>query len=183
MLWPCLCTVSSQERMTQKCSAPSSVRKQPEIFCLTLGIYAPSTPNSRAHMAARAWCENCGCGASQRARSALTQAINQLRAILVSAPQDIRERIWKPKAENCVEACSHLRNLGPTVLLQTLTTTLRLLAKRWLTLAAELKELDASLETLTNVSAPHLRAQFGIGPQTAAVLIAAAGNNPERLRS
>lgn len=112
-----------------------------------------------------------------------TQAINQLRAILVGAPQDIRERLWKPKAEHCVAACLHLRNLGPTVLLQTLTTTLRLLAKRWLTLAAELKEFDASLETLTNVSAPHLRAQFGVGPQTAAVLIATAGDNPERLRS
>lgn len=121
--------------------------------------------------------------ARRSAVKAKTQAINQLRAILVSAPQDIRERLWKPKAEHCVEACSRLRNLGPTVLLQTLATTLRLLAKRWLTLAAELKELDASLETLTNISAPHLRAQFGIGPQTAAVLIATAGDNPERLRS
>jgi len=121
--------------------------------------------------------------ARRSAVKAKTQAINQLRAILVSAPQDIRERLWKPKAEHCVAACARLRNLGPTLLLQTLTTALRLLAKRWLALAAELKELDASLETLTNVSAPHLRALFGIGPQTAAVLIATAGDNQERLRS
>lgn len=62
-----------------------------------------------------------------------------------------------------------------------INTTLRLLAKRWLTLASELKELDAALEHLTSDSAPNLRAQFGVGPQTAATLIAAAGDNPERL--
>ena len=121
--------------------------------------------------------------ARRSAVKAKTQAINQLRAILVSAPQDIRERLWKAKADQCVAGCAHLRQLGATTLLQTLTTTLRLLAKRWLMLVAELKELDATLEQLTTQFAPHLREQFGVGPQTAATLIAVAGDNPERLRS
>lgn len=121
--------------------------------------------------------------ARRSAVKAKTQAINQLRAILVSAPQDIRERLWKVKADQCVAVCAHLRHLGSTTLLRTLTTTLRLLAKRWLMLAAELKELDAVLEHLTSESAPHLREQFGVGPQTAATLIAVAGDNPERLHS
>lgn len=121
--------------------------------------------------------------ARRSAVKAKTQAINQLRAILVSAPQDIRERLWKAKPEQCVAGCAHLRQLGSTTLLQTLATTLRLLAKRWLMLAAELKEIDAALEQLTSQSAPHLRGQFGVGPQTAAVLIAVAGDNPERLHS
>ena len=50
-------------------------------------------------------------------------------------------------------------------------------------LAAELKQIDAALEQLTSESAPHLRGQFGVGPQTAAALIAVAGDNPERLHS
>lgn len=50
-------------------------------------------------------------------------------------------------------------------------------------LAAELKELDSTLEHLTSESAPHLREQFGVGPQTAATWIAVAGDNPERFRS
>ncbi|MBR7776981.1 IS110 family transposase [Undibacterium rugosum] len=112
-----------------------------------------------------------------------TQTINQLRSILVSAPQEIRERLWKTKAELCVAGCVELQQLGTTTLLKTLTTTLRLLAKRWLMLAEELKELDAELERLTMQSAPHLREQFGVGPQTAATLITVAGDNPERLRS
>ncbi|WP_312184113.1 IS110 family transposase [Massilia timonae] len=121
--------------------------------------------------------------ARRSAVKAKTQAINQLRAILVSAPQEVRERLLKVKADQCVAACARLRQLGETPLLETLTKTLRLLAKRWLTLTAELKELDAALEQLTTEFAPHLREQFGVGPQTAAMLIAVAGDNPERLRS
>ena len=58
-----------------------------------------------------------------------------------------------------------------------------MLAKRWLMLSAELKELDATLDRLTSQSAKRLRNQFGVGPQTAATLIAAARDNPERLRN
>ena len=68
-------------------------------------------------------------------------------------------------------------------MLQILKKTLRLLAKRWFALAAELKEIDASLDLLTSQSRPLLREQFGVGPQTAATLISVAGDNPERLRS
>lgn len=121
--------------------------------------------------------------ARRSAVKAKTQAINQLRSVLVSAPQEIRERLWKAKPEHCVAGCAHLRHLGSTTLLITLTTTLRMLAKRWLMLAAELKTIDASLEQLTNRSAAHLRGQFGVGPQTAATLMAVGGDNPERLHS
>lgn len=121
--------------------------------------------------------------ARRSAVKAKTQAINQLRAILVSAPQEIRDRLWKTKAEQCVAGCVHLRQLGTTTLLIALTSTLRLLAKRWLMLTAELKELDSELEQLTSQFAPHLREQFGVGPLTAATLIVTAGDNPERLRS
>lgn len=114
---------------------------------------------------------------------AKTQAINQLRALLVSAPQDVRERLLKTKPEQCVAACARIRYLGESMLLHTLAATLKLLAKRWLMLAAELKELDATLDRLTNQSAKRLRDQFGVGPQTAAILMAVAGDNPERLRS
>jgi transposase len=50
-------------------------------------------------------------------------------------------------------------------------------------LTTELCELDKTLETLTRQAAKRLRSQFGVGPQTAATLIAVAGDNPERLHS
>jgi len=58
-----------------------------------------------------------------------------------------------------------------------------LLAKRWLALEDEIKTLDAMLNSLTTQYAPRLRGRFGVGPQTAAVLVAVAGDNPERLKS
>lgn len=121
--------------------------------------------------------------ARRSAVKAKTQAINQLRALLVSAPQEIRERLWKVKPLDCVTSCARMHSLGSTPLLQTLSATLKLLAKRWLTLTEELKKLDSMLELLTMKHARRLRHQFGVGPQTAAVLIAVAGDNPERLRS
>ena len=118
-----------------------------------------------------------------RSRQEHKQSTNQLRSLLISAPADLRERLWKTKPEQCVAGCARLRNVEGNVLLKTLTATLRLLAKRWLMLSAELKDLDATLDRLTSQSAKRLRNQFGVGPQTAAILIAVAGDNPERLRN
>jgi transposase len=121
--------------------------------------------------------------ARRSAVKAKTQAINQLRSLLVSAPQDIRESLLKTKAIDCVSACSRIRSLGDTALLQTLTVTLKSLARRWLMLSAELKQLDRQLENLTQKYAGQLRGRFGVGPQTAAILLSVAGDNPERLKS
>jgi len=68
-------------------------------------------------------------------------------------------------------------------MLQPLTTRLRLLVKRWLTLAEKFKALDTMLDSLTRQHARRLRDRFGVGPQTAAVLVAVAGDNPERQKS
>ena len=103
--------------------------------------------------------------------------------MLVSAPQDIRQGILKTKTAKCVADCVRLRSLGDTPMLQTLATTLRLLAMRYLALAEELKTLNAMLERLTLTHARRLRERFGVSPQTAAVLVAVAGDNPERLKS
>jgi len=114
---------------------------------------------------------------------ARTQAINQLRAILVSGPQDVRDKLWKTRALDCVNACSRIRPLGDGVMLEALTTTLKLLARRWLALTKELRQLDKQLEKLTHKYAPQLCERFGVGPHTAAVLLSVAGDNPERLKS
>ena len=114
---------------------------------------------------------------------AKTQAINQLRALLISSPQEIRERLWREKPADCVRSCSRLRSLGSTPLLETLTKTLSLLARRWIALNEEIKIHDGMLEQLTRQYAPSLREGFGVGSQTAASLVAVAGDNPERLKS
>lgn len=121
--------------------------------------------------------------ARRSAVKAKTQAINQLRSLLVSAPQDIRERLSSTKMAECVANCARVRSLGNTPMLQTLASTLRLLAKRWIALEEELKALDAMLEKLTSQYAPRLRERFGVGPHTAAILVTVAGDNAERLKN
>jgi hypothetical protein len=112
-----------------------------------------------------------------------TQAINQLRSLLVSAPQDIRERLSSTKMAECVANCARVRSLRNTPMLQTLAATLRLLAKRCIALEEELMALDAMLEKLTSLHAPRNRDRVGVGPHTAAILVTVAGDNPERLKS
>jgi len=52
-----------------------------------------------------------------------------------------------------------------------------------LALAAELDELDKQLEALTPKHAQQLRSLFGVGPNTAAVLLFVPGDNPDRLKN
>ncbi|MGB8436583.1 MAG: IS110 family transposase [Burkholderiales bacterium] len=121
--------------------------------------------------------------ARRSAVKAKTQAVNQLRALLVSAPSFIRDVVLKVKPEDCVAACAALPHDDVNPVLASLKTTLQLLAKRWTALHEELRELDKQLARLTKLAAPRLLARFGVGPQTAATLLVTAGDNPTRLRN
>src|SRR5438477_6353976 len=52
-----------------------------------------------------------------------------------------------------------------------------------MSLAKELRHLDAALDEFTKRTGYRLLAQFGVGPQTAATLLVTAVDNPDRLRS
>jgi transposase len=52
-----------------------------------------------------------------------------------------------------------------------------------LALDHEAAELDRLLASLVAETAPELLAVYGVGPGTAAALLVAAGDNPDRLRS
>ncbi len=122
--------------------------------------------------------------ARRSAVKAKTQAVNQVRALLVSAPSSIRDTVLKLRPEHCVAACAALPESDETSpVLASLKTTLRLLAKRWNALNDELRELDKQLARLTKLAAPRLLGRFGVGPQTAATLLITAGDNPTRLRN
>ena len=60
---------------------------------------------------------------------------------------------------------------------------LRVLARRYQALSAELACLSEELDRRTRTAAPRLVARFGIGPDSAGALLVAAGDNPGRLRS
>ena len=61
--------------------------------------------------------------------------------------------------------------------------SMRCLARRHRALSAEISELDAEIARLCAKANPALIAARGVGADTAAALLIAAGDNPQRLRS
>lgn len=114
---------------------------------------------------------------------ARTQTALQLRNLIVTAPDQLREQLVGLTIKQAVERCARFqrpRRLDPTAVTR---KALRTLARRWNQLNEEVHELDADLKDLTARGAPRLLAQPGIGPETAARLLIVAGDNPERLRN
>ena len=112
-----------------------------------------------------------------------TRAINQIKAILVTAPAALRERLEPLHRGALIRACAALR---PGLLADPLAAakrTLRILARRVQALEQELRELQPDLDALTQAVCPGLRQTYGVGVDGAAILLIAAGDNPQRLRS
>ena len=112
-----------------------------------------------------------------------TQASNQLQAVLVTAPTELREALQPLPRISLLERCAALRPGDLTTPLAAAKHALRLLARRALALREEAKSLRAELDRLTTLTSPALVAMTGIGPDSAAALLISAGDNPQRLRS
>lgn len=121
--------------------------------------------------------------ARRSAVKARTQAGNQLRALLITAPAAEREALGRGPLATCVTRCAQLAQDATAVLARARQQALRALARRWQQLTDELRELDTAIAKLTAATAPRLLTRFGVGPHTAATLLITAGDNPERLRS
>jgi transposase len=122
--------------------------------------------------------------ARRSAVRARTQAANQLHALVVTAPEILREQLRPLSLRKQVATATAFR-LGATLLTPTAATkvALRCVARRYRRLSIEIEVLDAHLARLVAQVSPDLLAVKGVGTDTAAVLLAAAGDNPERLRS
>ena len=125
------------------------------------------------------------CGVARgSAVKARTQAVNQLKSLLVTAPADLREQLRPLDSNPLVEACARLHPDGelgdPTTAVK---TALRRLATRIQTLTSEIAEADRGLGPLVTAAAPSLTALTGVGPEVAGQLLVTAGDNPDRLHS
>jgi transposase len=122
--------------------------------------------------------------ARRSAMGAKIACINQLHALVVFAPDELREAFGGLTTMAKVRKAAALRP-GPTLSTVEAATKLALkkLVRRYLAPVEEIDELDAHLEPLVKATAPALVAQLGIGVQSAAQLLVTAGDNPERLRT
>jgi transposase len=121
--------------------------------------------------------------AKRSARSERTQTINQARALVLTGPGEPRTRFAQHTAAALVAETASLRpRPGGTVGCAT-RIALRELGRRAQFPGAQLCRLDELIVPLVTAHAPSLLALYGIGPHTAALLLIAAGDHPERLRS
>jgi transposase len=121
--------------------------------------------------------------AKDSANKARTQAINQLRAVLVRAEPQLRESLAGLGPVALFRACAALPTIDTTTTGAATTVVLRGLAGRILTLTEEVKTLTRQLTALLQACAPLLLERHGVGPDTAAALLITAGDNPQRLSS
>ena len=113
------------------------------------------------------------------------QAIQQLRSLLVSAPDDVREPLRNLPRMALVRRCAQLapdpaHAAQPSVAVQ---LALRSLATRILQLTSEMRALEQLIDPLVINRAGSLLELPGVGIETAAQLLITAGDNPDRLRS
>jgi transposase len=113
-----------------------------------------------------------------------TRAINQFKALIVTAPDGLRHRLRDGLSLSAQlgRARRFPDNHPDPVEMQT-RFAMRELARRIGFLDDQNRRLEARIAELVAAHAPALLGVFGVGPHAAAQLLAAAGDNPQRLRS
>ena len=121
--------------------------------------------------------------AKRSARAERTQTINQARALILTGPDDLRARFSHHDPADLVAELAALRPRPGDVVGYATRVAVRELGRRAEFLDGQLERLDELIVPLVTARAPGLLALYGAGPDTAALLLVAAGDHPERLRS
>jgi transposase len=122
--------------------------------------------------------------AKRSARQARVKAITQMRHLGYSAPDQLHSQLKGLSVTALVAECAGFRPARSADPVTAATkASLSSLAHRAKALDAEIAELEEKIESLLVATAPDLLGLFGVGPDTAATLLVAAGDNPDRLHS
>ena len=121
--------------------------------------------------------------AKRSARSERTQTINQARSLIVTGPGDLRGRFAGHTVAALVSELAALRPRPGDAVGYATRIALRELGRRAEFPGGQLGRLDELIVALVTARAPGLLALHGVGPDTAALLLIAAGDHPHRLRS
>ncbi len=115
------------------------------------------------------------------AMKARTAAANQLHSVCATAPDPIRTRLRGLTTRRKVQTAARFRLADPSTPTGGAKRALVAIARRWLTLDAEITELDQAIKTILDAIAAPLLARHGVGYETAGALLCTAGDNPDRL--
>lgn len=122
--------------------------------------------------------------ARSSAVKARNQATNQIKSLIVTGPEHLREQLRHLTTPLMIASCARLRpshDLGDAE--QATKLALRRLARRHQQPSEEIAEADHELDQLVRQVAPTLLALIGVGPEVAGQVLTSAGDNPDRIRS
>jgi transposase len=113
-----------------------------------------------------------------------TAVANQIHAVIVTAPTELRATLNGLALTAVVDRAVRYRPRDPSCPHDAAKLALNKLASRYRYLTNEISDLDIHIEQLVSDTAPEgLLDLCGIGPQTAADLLITAGSHPDRIRS
>jgi len=116
------------------------------------------------------------------ARKARTQALNQLHALVLTAPEGLRAKLRGRRNRDLITTCAAFRVRAEDDSLNSiLRLSMRELAQRILLLEEQNRTVRDRMHRITTELAPDLVAKTGVGPDTATTLLITAGDNPGRL--
>jgi transposase len=121
--------------------------------------------------------------AKRSAAAERTRTNGQARALILTGPDDLRARFTRHTPAALVAGLASLRPRPGSTVGYATRIALRELGRRAEFLDGQLGRLNELIVPLVTARAPGLLALFGVGPSTAALLLIAAGDHPERLRS
>jgi transposase len=112
-----------------------------------------------------------------------TQAGNQLRDLILTAPEPLRQRLAGLPSGQRADVAARFRPGDPACPAEGAKAAMASVARRHQQLTAEITRLDAMLGELVPHAAPaQFLAKKGVATQVTATLLATAGDNPGRVR-
>jgi transposase len=122
--------------------------------------------------------------ARRSGRNVRVKYLNQIRHLVFTAPDELRERLRDVPTDQLAATAAALRpTVGSDTVMYATKLAIATLGRRVLALDADGKRLDDELDTLVRRRAPRLLEIYGVGTHTAAILLVAAGDNPHRLKN
>lgn len=120
--------------------------------------------------------------ARSSAMKARTAAINQIKGLLVSAPDALRAKYRRMATTAMITALQRSRPSGHVADPEYMTLlTLKTLATRYQALAEEITAADTALQEILDSYAPLLCDLSGVGPDVASQLLITVGDNRGRI--
>lgn len=112
-----------------------------------------------------------------------TRAINQFKALLITAPAGLRERMGSETFRRQLELARRFNEAHRDPVEREIRFAFKELARRIGFLTEQANRLDERINVLTAQANPALVGISGVGPHVAAQILATAGDNPNRLHT